>query len=133
MPSRWQLRRVAPRTPGATGQLLRYFPRRKGELRKVPMPATPDGLPDSERPSRRIRSAAAWIGRSAVVIAPVVLTGCQPGVLDPLGPIGTAEKQILIGSVAIILPIGAPTIAATFAFAWWFRASNTRASYLPDF
>jgi cytochrome o ubiquinol oxidase subunit 2 len=25
-----------------------------------------------------------------------------------------------------------PTIAATFAFAWWFRASNTRATYLPD-
>ncbi|HEX9461559.1 MAG TPA: ubiquinol oxidase subunit II [Alphaproteobacteria bacterium] len=97
------------------------------------MPATPDGLPDSERPSRRIRSAAAWIGRSAVVIAPVVLTGCQPGVLDPLGPIGTAEKQILIGSVAIMLAIGVPTIAATFAFAWWFRASNTRATYLPDF
>jgi len=25
-----------------------------------------------------------------------------------------------------------PTILATFAFAWWFRASNTRARYRPD-
>src|SRR5260370_24038297 len=27
----------------------------------------------------------------------------------------------------------APSIAATLAFAWWFRASNTRAIHLPDF
>ena len=31
-----------------------------------------------------------------------------------------------------MLAIVVPTIAATFAFAWWFRASNTRATYLPD-
>ena len=31
-----------------------------------------------------------------------------------------------------MLAIVVPTIAATFAFAWWFRASNTRARYLPD-
>jgi cytochrome o ubiquinol oxidase subunit 2 len=32
-----------------------------------------------------------------------------------------------------MLAIVVPTIAATLAFAWWFRASNTRATYLPDF
>jgi cytochrome o ubiquinol oxidase subunit 2 len=32
-----------------------------------------------------------------------------------------------------MLTIVIPTIAATLAFAWWFRASNTRAVYLPDF
>ena len=31
-----------------------------------------------------------------------------------------------------MLAIVVPTILATFAFAWWFRASNTRARYLPD-
>jgi cytochrome o ubiquinol oxidase subunit 2 len=31
-----------------------------------------------------------------------------------------------------MLAIVVPTIAATFAFAWWFRASNARARYLPD-
>jgi cytochrome o ubiquinol oxidase subunit 2 len=38
----------------------------------------------------------------------------------------------LIGSVVIMLAIVVPTIAATLAFAWWFRASNTKAAYLPD-
>jgi len=66
-------------------------------------------------------------------MAPIVLTACQPAVLDPQGPIGIADRTILIDSLAIMLAIVLPTIAATLAFAWWFRASNTRAIYLPDF
>ncbi|MGO8914973.1 MAG: ubiquinol oxidase subunit II [Stellaceae bacterium] len=84
-------------------------------------------------PSRRGRSVNARAARCAVLMAPIVLTGCQPGVLDPQGIVGIAEKTILIDSLAIMLAIVLPTIAATFAFAWWFRASNARARYLPDF
>ncbi len=65
-------------------------------------------------------------------LALLVLTACEPAVLDPLGPVGGAEKSILIDSLAIMLAIVLPTIAATLAFAWWFRASNRRAAYLPD-
>jgi cytochrome o ubiquinol oxidase subunit 2 len=65
-------------------------------------------------------------------MAPIVLTACQAAVLDPQGVIGIAEKTILIDSLAIMLAIVVPTIAATLGFAWWFRASNTRAIYLPD-
>src|ERR1700738_3319823 len=92
----------------------------------------PDGPPDNEGPSRRLRSMSAGAGCCAVVVAPIVLTACQPAVLDPQGPIGMAEKTILIDSLAIMLAIVVPTIAATLGFAWWFRASNTRAIYLPD-
>ena len=52
--------------------------------------------------------------------------------LDPQGPVGIAEKTILIDSLAIMLAIVIPTILATFVFAWWFRASNRRAVYRPD-
>jgi cytochrome o ubiquinol oxidase subunit 2 len=52
-------------------------------------------------------------------------------ILDPQGPIGAAEKTILIDSLAIMLAIVLPTIVAIFAFAYWFRASNTKAHYLP--
>jgi cytochrome o ubiquinol oxidase subunit 2 len=68
-----------------------------------------------------------------MVVAPIVLMGCQPAILDPRGIIGIAEKTILIDSLAIMLAIVVPTIAATLGFAWWYRASNTRARYLPDF
>jgi cytochrome o ubiquinol oxidase subunit 2 len=53
-------------------------------------------------------------------------------ILDPQGPIAAADKQILIDSIAIMLAIVLPTIAAIFAFAWYFRASNTRAFHWPD-
>ena len=54
-------------------------------------------------------------------------------ILDPQGPIAAANKTILVDSVAIMLAIVLPTIAAIFAFAYYFRASNTRAFYLPNF
>jgi cytochrome o ubiquinol oxidase subunit II len=75
---------------------------------------------------------SARAARPATVMAPVVLADCQPAVLDPQGVIGIAEKTILIDSLAIMLAIVVPTIAATLAFAWWFRASNARSRYLPD-
>jgi cytochrome o ubiquinol oxidase subunit 2 len=79
-----------------------------------------------------LRSAAA-AARHTVIAAPIVVTACQPAVLDPEGVVGIAEKTLMIDSLAIMLAIVIPTIAATFAFAWWFRASNTRAQYLPGF
>ena len=62
----------------------------------------------------------------------LALTACDWALLNPRGPVGQAERTILIDSLAIMLAIGVPTILATFAFAWWFRASNTRARYRPD-
>src|SRR4051812_8123710 len=78
------------------------------------------------------RSATKRAARCAALAGTCVLAGCDPAVLDPLGPIGAANRTILIDSLAIMLAIVVPTIAATLGFAWWFRASNTRATYLPD-
>ena len=52
---------------------------------------------------------------------------------DPQGPIAAADKTILIDSVAIMLAIVVPTIVAILAFAYWFRQSNPRARFLPEF
>jgi hypothetical protein len=48
-------------------------------------------------------SAIARTARCAVFMAPIVLTACQLIVLDPQGPIGLAQKTILIDSLAIML------------------------------
>ncbi|PSC06265.1 ubiquinol oxidase subunit II [Alsobacter soli] len=61
------------------------------------------------------------------------LSGCNTGILDPKGPVGAAERTILLNSTVIMLAIVIPTIIATLAFAWWYRASNTRARFRPDF
>jgi cytochrome o ubiquinol oxidase subunit 2 len=60
------------------------------------------------------------------------LSGCQSGVLDPQGLIGAAERTILLNSLVIMLAIVVPTILATLAFAWWFRSSNSKARYRPN-
>ena len=54
------------------------------------------------------------------------------GVLDPQGPIGAAERLILINATVVMLAVIVPVIVLTLGFAWWFRAGNTRARYLPD-
>jgi len=61
-----------------------------------------------------------------------LLGGCDRGVLNPVGPVGSAEKTILINSTAIMLAIIIPTMIATVAVAWWFRAGNKKAKYRPE-
>jgi cytochrome o ubiquinol oxidase subunit 2 len=62
----------------------------------------------------------------------LLIGGCNRGVFDPVGPVAAQEKQILINSTAIMLAIIIPTMIATVAFAWWFRAGNKKATYRPD-
>ena len=70
---------------------------------------------------------------SAVLIGAATLGGCNEGVLDPQGPVAVAERQILFNSLGIMLAIVIPVILATLGVAFWFRASNRRASYRPEF
>src|SRR5438046_8130762 len=71
--------------------------------------------------------------RLAVVGAALLVASCQPaGILDPQGPIASAERLLLINSTAIMLVVVVPVILATLVFAWWYRSSNARASRSPD-
>ncbi len=70
---------------------------------------------------------------AVVLIAALALGGCSEGVLDPKGPVAAAERQILFNSLGIMLAIVIPTILATLGVAYWFRSSNQRARYLPEF
>jgi len=82
-------------------------------------------------PRSRDRRGRAWRCCGLALLA-ATLSACNWAVLDPRGPVGHADRTILIDSLAIMLAIGVPTIIATFAFAWWYRASNPRARYRPD-
>jgi cytochrome o ubiquinol oxidase subunit II len=70
---------------------------------------------------------------AVALLGAATLGGCSDGVLDPKGPIAAAERQILFNSLGIMLAIVIPTIIATLGVAYWFRESNTRARYRPDF
>jgi cytochrome o ubiquinol oxidase subunit II len=70
--------------------------------------------------------------RIVLPVVLVLLTACHLAVLSPVGPVGEGNRIVLLDSLAIMLAIVVPTIVAILAFAYWFRASNTRARYLPD-
>ena len=69
----------------------------------------------------------------ATLPAACLLACCrEAGVLDPQGPVSGAERLILINATAIMLVVVLPVIVLTLAFAWWYRAGNSRATYAPD-
>ena len=69
---------------------------------------------------------------SATVLVVAALSSCHRGVLDPAGPVSDAERVILFDALAIMLAIVVPTIVCILTFAWWYRATNTRAVYAPQ-
>ena len=74
----------------ATGSQARQGPRRSGSVR--------------------------WL----VVCAAALVSSCQPaGVLDPQGPIASAQRLLLFNATAIMLVVVVPVILATLGFAWW--------------
>jgi cytochrome o ubiquinol oxidase subunit II len=83
-----------------------------------------------ERDARHRPPRAGLLGWLAACVAPLV-SSCQ-GVLDPQGPIASQEWLLMINSTAIMLVVVVPVILATLGFAWWYRASNARASRSTD-
>jgi cytochrome o ubiquinol oxidase subunit 2 len=67
-----------------------------------------------------------------ICLAAIVLSGCSGGVLDAQGPVGANDGAILIDALLIMLAIVIPTILMAFWIAWHYRASNTKARYLPE-
>jgi cytochrome o ubiquinol oxidase subunit 2 len=80
----------------------------------------------------QLRDSTRFIRCGLAAGAFLFTAACSRGILDPVGPVGRAEKTILINSTAIMLAIIIPTIVATIAVAWWFRAGNRKAKYRPD-
>src|ERR1700751_4404454 len=70
---------------------------------------------------------------AVLIIGAAALGGCSEGVLDPKGPVAAAQRLIMLNSLGIMLAIVIPTILATLGTAFWFRSSNKRARYMPEF
>ena len=73
---------------------------------------------------------SAWLS----VLPFASLSGCAgPSVLSPHGTVAAANRAILLNSLCVMLVVVIPTIAGVGLFAWWFRASNSKARYRPNF
>lgn len=73
------------------------------------------------------------LNRGLASLALLSLTSCESaGVINPKGPIAAAQWLLMINATEIMLVVVVPVIIATLGFAWWYRASNGRASRSPD-
>ncbi|WP_374439883.1 ubiquinol oxidase subunit II [Pseudomonas panipatensis] len=62
----------------------------------------------------------------------LTLGGCNMTLFDPKGQIGADEKSLIITATLLMLLVVIPVIIMTLAFAWKYRASNTKATYMPN-
>ncbi|MFL9842462.1 ubiquinol oxidase subunit II [Sphingomonas sp. ST-64] len=67
----------------------------------------------------------------ALALLPL-LGGCGLVVLDPAGEVARQQGNLVMISTALMLLIILPVMALTVFFAWRYRASNTEATYKPD-
>src|SRR6185437_10255969 len=72
--------------------------------------------------------------RLGCILPALAATSCSGGALnpfDPVGPVAADDSKILIDDTIIMLAIVIPTILLAFWMAWKYRASNSKAEYLP--
>jgi cytochrome o ubiquinol oxidase subunit II len=79
-----------------------------------------------------VLSKRKWTRTAGILCGCVMLASCREGVLDPRGPVGEAQREILGDATAIMLAVIIPVIILTLVFAWWYRAGNRRASYRAE-
>lgn len=83
--------------------------------------------------ARTVELKAKLVSRAAILAgASVLLSGCDAVILDPKGPIGEAEKNLILFATGLMLLVVVPVIVMAVAFAWKYRASNTKAVYAPE-
>ena len=88
-------------------------------------------MPTPARGRSRARTSAI-LRMSGIAAAALLLAGCNLVVMSPAGDIAVQQKNLIIASTALMLIVIVPVIAMTFVFAWRYRASNTKATYDPD-
>ena len=67
-----------------------------------------------------------------VLWATVIMSGCRNvPLLDPKGPIGEAQRILIITTFALMLIVVVPVFILVFWFSRKYRASNTKATYMP--
>jgi cytochrome o ubiquinol oxidase subunit 2 len=68
-----------------------------------------------------------------LAVAPLaLLASCKMVVMDPAGDVALQQRDLILLSTGLMLLIIVPVIGLTLFFAWKYRASNSAATYTPD-
>lgn len=67
-----------------------------------------------------------------VALSACLLSGCDLVLFQPEGVIAKQEMHLIIIAVLLMLLVVLPVIVMTVIISWRYRASNTKATYTPD-
>jgi cytochrome o ubiquinol oxidase subunit 2 len=74
----------------------------------------------------------AMIILAAIIFFKIIIGGSTIALFNTHGPTATAERNLIIETVLLMLIIVVPMFIFLFGFAWKYRASNTIAKYEPN-
>ncbi|MBP0595045.1 ubiquinol oxidase subunit II [Paraburkholderia sp. LEh10] len=69
---------------------------------------------------------------AAVIVGLSSLGGCSWVLFNSKGSVGLQERDLIILCMGLMLIVVIPAIVLTFVFAWQYRASNHKATYMPE-
>ncbi len=72
------------------------------------------------------------IGTLTVALFVGILRNSNFEVLNPAGMIATKERNLMSLAAILMLVVAIPVFVMTFTIAWKYRASNTKATYQPN-
>jgi cytochrome o ubiquinol oxidase subunit II len=85
--------------------------------------------------SRKYKNVGRPALRTVFIGSLLLLSGCNlrnAPVLSADGPIAGTERDLLFVAVGLMLIVVVPVFVMAAYFAWHYRASNTRARYMPE-
>jgi cytochrome o ubiquinol oxidase subunit 2 len=91
-------------------------------------------MPKQKHKSRQGRSilyVVLWV-LILVLLFTVLLKGADIRMLNPKGVIAQEELKLIVFTTVVLLAITIPTLFLLYFFAWKYRESNTKSTYVPD-
>lgn len=72
------------------------------------------------------------LGALLLLATASLLSGCDMALMSPKGQVGMEQKSLILTALGLMLIVVVPVIVMAVAFAYKYRASNTSATYAPD-
>ncbi len=80
----------------------------------------------------RLRKYNKSIGILSLISVSALLSGCDMALMNPKGQIGLEQRSLILTALGLMLLVVVPAIVMAVVFAVKYRATNTRATYSPN-
>lgn len=127
-----------PRFPGERDGATRLHEpatsREGASAHGVQVPVTRERSASDRARDGRGRNAAtkSTLRCATVLVAGLAMSGCDLVVMKPAGDVAIQQSQLIVYSTVLMLIIVLPVMLLIGFFAWYYRESNEKATYEPE-